>query len=259
MQIQFREARREDIPQMLRVYKEFSKEFLGAASRDLKYFRRMLRKRDNINWVALDSQNRIIGYVHARIEKKRLNRGEFEEIVVDPKHNFEQVAKPLVEKVNDIFVEKRATSIVAGSLRNPVYENIFPGLGFFESESTSVFMYAILDAQRFLNELASVFANRLKKLNEWSGLTQIECDGHSIFLQKTNGNVDQLVWTNQPIDFKVILTRDALTKLVFGVADSLESLKNGQLRVETTLSPEKTRTLLITLFPKKQFLILEGW
>jgi len=259
MQIQLREARKEDIPQMLKVYNEFSRTFVGAASRTLKDFRRMLRKKDNIAWVALDNQNHVIGYVHARLRKERLNRGEFEEIVVDPKQDFEQIARPLVEKVNNTFVEKKVTAIVAGSLRNPVYEKIFPALGFFESESTSVFMYAVLDTQKFLNEFSSVFANRLKQLDEWSGLTQIECEGHSLFLQKANGNVESIVWTNQPIDFKVILTRDVLTKLVFGVADPVESLRASQLRVETTLSQEKTNHLLRALFAKKQFLIMDGW
>jgi len=258
MQIQLREARKEDIPQMLNVYNEFSKEFVGAASRDTEAFRRMLRKKDNINWVALDNQNRVVGYVHARLEK-RLNRGEFGEVVVNPKHDFEKIAKSLVEKVNNKFVEKKVAAIVAGSLRDPAYEKIFPAIGFLESESMGVFMYAILDTQRFLNELASVFANRLKKLEERSVLTQIECEGHSVFLQKANGNVESLVWTNQPIDFKVTLTRDVLTKLVFGVSESVESLKTGELKVETTLSQERTNRLLRTLFPKKQFLTMDFW
>jgi len=258
VQIQLREAKKEDIPQMLNVYNELSKEFVGAASRESKDFRRMLGKKDNINWVALDDQNRIIGYVHARVEK-RINRGEFREIVIDPKHDFEQIAKPLAEKVNNTFVAKKVTSIVAGSIRNPAYEKIFPALGFFESESTDVFMYAILDTQRFLNELAPVFANRLKKLDEWNGLTQIECDGHSIFLQKNKENVEPLVWANKSIDSRVILTRDILTKLIFGIADSVDSLKAEELRVETTLSQEKTNRLLRALFPKKQFLVMDYW
>jgi hypothetical protein len=258
MQIQLREAKKEDIPQMFNLYKEFSKEFVGATSRGIEDFRRMLRKKDNINWVALNNQNQVIGYIHARLEK-RINRGEFEEIIVDLKHDFQQIAKPLVEKVNDIFLEKKVDVIAAGSLRNPAYENIFPALGFFESESMGVFMYTILDTQRFLNELASVFSNRLKKLEERRILAQIECEGHSIVLQKKDGNVEPLVWTNQPIDFKVTLTRGILTKLVFGIADPVESSKAGELRVETTLSQEKTNRLLRALFPKKQFLIMDHW
>jgi len=259
MQIQLREAKKEDIPQLLNLYNEFSKTFVGAASRGLKDFRRNLRKKDNINWVALDDQNSIIGYVHARLRKERFNRGEFEDIIVNPKHDVEQVARPLVEKVNDIFVKKRATSIVAGSMRNPINEKIFPALGFLESESTGVFMYAILDTQKFLNELEPVFANRLTRLDEWSGTAQIECEGHSIFLQRKNEDVEPLVWTNQPIECKVILTRDVLRKLVFGVSDVVESLNTGELRVETTLSHERTTTLLRALFPKKRFLIMDGW
>jgi len=258
MQVQLREARKEDIPQMLELYKEFSKEFVGAASRDLKDFRRMLGKKDNINWVALDHQNSIIGYVHAHVEK-RLNRGELGEIVVDPKHDFEPIARQLAESVSDKFIEKKVTSLIAASLRNPTYEKIFPQLGFFESESTGVFMFAVLDTQRFLNELAPVFANRIKKIEEKNLLAQIECEGHSVFLQKTSGNVKPVVWTNQPKDFKVILTREILTKLIFGIAESVESSKTGQFRVETTLPQEKTNQLLRALFPKNQFLIMDFW
>lgn len=258
MEITVRQARREDAQQMLQVYSNFTKQFVGSASRTPKSFKRMLRKRDNINWVALDDQNRIIGYVHARLEK-RLNRGEFTEIVIDPKHDFEQVAKPLVEKVNAAFIEKKASAIIAGSLRNPAYEKLFLTLGFFESESTGVFMYAILNLQKFLHELSQVFVNRLKQLENWNGLAQMECEGHSIFLQKTNDSVQQIVWTNQPINFKITLTRELLTKFIFSIADPIESYRTGQLKIEATESSEKTNQLLKALFLKRQFLIMDHW
>lgn len=258
MEITVRIARKEDAQPMLQVYNKFITRFVGSASRTLKPFRRMLRKKENINWVALDSQNRIIGYVHGRIDK-RINRGEFAEIVVDPEQDYEQVAKPLVEKVNVAFMDKKVSSIIAGSNRNPAYEKLFPPLGFFESESTGVFMYAILNVHKFLNELSSVFANRLKLVKDWSGLVQIECEGHSLFLQKTKEGAQQIAWTNQPINLKITLARELLTKLIFGIVNPVESHRTGQLPIDTLESEEKAIQILKALFPKKQFLIMDYW
>jgi hypothetical protein len=258
VQVRLREARKEDIPQMLNLYKEFSRAFVGPASRNLNDFRRMLRRKDNINWVALESQDQIAGYVHAHFDK-RTNQGDFREIVVNPRHDFERVARPLVERVNKAFIDKKVDVIGAGSLRNPIYEKVFPSLGFFESESMGVFMFAILDAQRFLNELAPAFFTRLKKSKERSVLVQVECEGHSIYLQKAHENVEPFVFTNKPVDFKVILTREILTKLVFGIVDSVESLRTGKLQIETSLSQQRAHRLLRVLFPKKQFLIMDFW
>jgi N-acetylglutamate synthase-like GNAT family acetyltransferase len=258
MQLQVREAKKEDIPQLLNLYNEFTNTFVGSALRNLQDFRRGLRRKDNINLVALEKQKRIVGYVRAHFEK-RFNRGEFAEIIVNPMCDFEQVAKPLVEKVHSIFVKKKVISINAGSIRNPVYEKLFPELGFFETESNGVFMYAILDVQKFLNELQPAFASRLKQLKESDLLIQIDCEGNSIFLNKTGEKVEPLVFTNQTIDFKLILSREVLTKLVFGIEDAVESIKTGQTRAETTLTPKATTQLMKTLFPRKQFLIMDYW
>jgi hypothetical protein len=251
-------VKKEDIPQLLRLYDEFTKAFVGGASRTPQDFRRGLRKKDNINLVALDKQNHIVGYAQAHLEK-RLKRGEFAEIIVDPNSDFEQIAKPLAEKVHSTFVKKKVTSIIASSIRNPAYEKIFPELGFFESESMGVFMYVILDMQKFLCEMQPTFANRLRQLKEKNALIQIECEESSIFLQKTGEAVLPLIFTNQPINFKIVLTREILTKLVFGIADPVESLKTRQIKVETNQSQQKTHQLLKTLFPKKQFLTMDYW
>jgi N-acetylglutamate synthase-like GNAT family acetyltransferase len=258
MQLQLREAKKEDIPQLLSLYNEFTEAFVGAALRNPKNFRRGLRKKDNINLVALDKPNRIIGYARAHLEK-RFSRGEFDEIIVSPEYDFEQTAKTLVERVLSIFAKKKVASISAGSIRNPAYEKIFPELGFFESESMGVFMYAILDLQKFFNEIQPIFSNRLRRLKEKSALIQIECEENSLFLQKIGENVQPLVFTNQPISFKVVLTREILTKLVFGIADPIESLKAGQIKVDTNLNQQETHRLLKTLFPRKQFLIMDHW
>ena len=258
MEITVRQARKEDIEQMLQVYNSFTQQFVGSASRTPRHFRRMLQRKDNINFVALDKQNRIIGYVQARYEK-RLNRGEFREIVVDPKQDFEQIAEQLAKKINAFFMEKRVSEIVAGSVQNPAYQKLFPKLGFFETESMGVFMFAILNVRKFLNELSPVFVNRLKQLENWNGRAQIECKGQSIFLEKISESVQQVIWTNQPINLKITLARELLTKLIFGIADPLESHRTGQLKVETIEGSAKTNQLLKALFPKKQFLIMDYW
>jgi N-acetylglutamate synthase-like GNAT family acetyltransferase len=258
VEFKVRVASRQDIEEMLQLYSSFTRDFVGAAARTSKSFVRMLRKKDNINYVALNSQNRIVGYVHATLEKKN-RTGEFREIIVDPKHDFEQVARLLIERVNADFSKRKVAAIIAASLRNPVYERIFPKLGFMESESKGVFMYAILDSQKLLNELQPVFAARLRGAEGWNGLAQIQCDEHSLFLEKTTAGVQQIVWTNQPVDFKVGLNGSILVKLIFGVADVLECRKNGQLKMETTAGEARAVKLLERLFPKSQFLTMDYW
>jgi len=258
MEFKVRQAKKEDNERMLQLYNSFMRRFVGSASRTSRSFTRILRKKDNINYVALDSQNRMIGYVHAALEKRN-NTGEFRDIIVDPEQDFEKVANILVEKVNADFAKKKVASIVAGSLRNPAYEKIFPKLGFIESESMGVFMYAILDSQKLLDELEPVFANRLKEVEDWTGLAQIQCDEHNLYLEKTAEGVDKVVWTNRPVDFRVRLSETILVKLIFGVADPLECRKGEQLKVETTVGEAKAIKLLQRLFPRNQFLTMDFW
>lgn len=258
MDFKVRKASKKDREKMLQLYTSFTKDFVGSASRTTRSYARMLRKKDNINYVALDSQNRIVGYVHAVFEKRN-NTGEFREIVVDPKHDLEQVASLLVEKVNADFAKKKVAAVVAGSLRNPVYERIFPKLGFMESESMGVFMYAILDAQKLLNELQPVFANRLKGAEGWNGLVQMQCDEHSLYFEKTNENVHTVVWTNRPVDLKIKLSGKTLVKLILGVADPLECRRSGQLETEAAIGSSKANQLLGRLFPRRQFLTMDFW
>jgi len=243
---------------MLQVYNSFTKQFVGSALRTVKNFRMMLTRKDNLNWVAADRRNRIVGYVCCRLDKPT-NRGEFREIIVDPKHSFEQAARPLVKKIIEVLQRRKVAAIAAGSVRNPALEKLFPKMGFFESESNDVFMYAILNVQKFLNELSTVFTNRLKQLENWNGLTQIECEGHSLFLEKKSKSVQEIVWTNKPADFKISVTKEILTKLIFGSADPLESHRTGLLKVEHTEHRGKTSHLLKALFPNIQFLIMDYW
>lgn len=258
MEITVRQAKADDAQQMLQVYNSFSRQFVGSALRTVKSYRSMLRGKNNINWVALDNHSQIVGYVYARLDKQQ-NLGEFREIVVDPNHDFEKLANPMIEKINEVFMKKKVSAISAYLVRNPAIARLFLKLGFFESETTDVFMYAILNVQKFLNEFSPVFINRLKQLRKWKSLTQIECEGYSLFLEKRGESVQQIVWTNQPINFKISMTRELLTKLVFGTAGAFESHLAGQLRVETTESSEKANQLLKALFPRIQFLIMDYW
>jgi len=258
MQIQVRQARKEDAQQMLSLYTDFTREFVGPALRDLKTYRRMMRRKDRTYFVAINEQGKMLGYVLSRFDERR-RQGSVDEIVVNPKNDYEQVAKPLIDKACNTLIKKKAAMIVAGSFGNLQHEKIFPTLGFLSFESTDVFMYAILNTQAFLNGLAPVFVSRLKRMEGWNGLMQIECDGHSVFIQKTKENIDPLVWSNQPVDFKVTLNRDVLIKLVFGVTDSIEANQIGQLEVETVQNQAATNHLLRTLFPKRQFAIMDYW
>lgn len=253
-----RKATSLDKEQMLQLYSSHTKDFVGSASRTLKSYTKMLRRKDNIIYVALDNKDQFAGYVHASFEKKE-RAGEFREIIVDPKHNFEQVATCLIEKVNTDFAARKAAVVMAGSLRNPAYEKIFPRLGFFESASMGVFMYAVLDVDRFLNELKPVFENRLNEIKSWRGTVAIECDEHSLFLDKIGEAVRHVVWTNKPVDFKVKLSTAVLIRLIFGVADPVQCLNSEELKVESTTGIEQIRALLVHLFPRRQFLIMDFW
>ena len=120
-------------------------------------------------------------------------------------------------------------------------------------------MYAILEVPKFLTEISPILANRLKQLKQWNGLLQLECEEHSLFIKKQQENIETLVWTNQAPDFKITLSRELLTKLLSGVADSVEYFEKGQLRAETTLNKKEASQILATIFPKKQFLIMDFW
>lgn len=258
MEFKVRAPTRRDRAQMLQAYFRFTEQFVGSASRPLKAFTRMFSKKDNINYVALDGQSRIVGYVHADVDKNR-HEAEFREIVVDPNCDFVQVADLLVEKVSRVLAKLGVAVIFAGSIRNPAYEVIFPKLGFLESESMGVFMYAVLDVEKLLNALWPVFAARLRKVDGWSGLVQLECDGHSVFFEKAGKAVEPVVWTNRPVGFRVKLDAATLTKVVFGVADALECRGTGLMEIETKLAANQADKLLTVMFPRRQFLIMDHW
>jgi len=257
-EVTVRPACKGDASGMLRVYDNFTRQFVGSTARTVKSFQRMLSGKEKVNWVALDNRGRIIGYVYARLDRK-MNRGEFREAAVDLDHDFVRVARPLVEKAQSMFMEKRVSTLQTTSIRNPWFEKLFPELGFFASDTLGVFMYAVLDPRKLLEEISPIFITRLKKLENWNGLVQIECEGHSILLHKTDGETRQITWADQRINMKVKLNEALLTRLIFGIADFVQAMQSGELKIETRLNEETSTRLLRQLFPQKQFLIMDYW
>ncbi|MFX0097704.1 MAG: GNAT family N-acetyltransferase [Candidatus Hodarchaeota archaeon] len=264
MEIQLREAKKEDIPKMLELYNEFSRQFAGVAYRDYRAFRLMLRREDRshptdlINWVAVEGPNHIIGYAHARFYR-RSKWGDITEIVVDTRRSFQEIGQKLIEKINEVLAEKKATVVTSYYVQTPKYEKIFAALDFFELKTNDVFMFSILDSRILLMEIESIFLRRLERMKKWEGLVQIECEKNNIFIRRTKENVETVVWTNQPVDLRIVLSRDRLIKLIFGVVDPVESLKSDQVDVETTLGQKERDQLLRSLFPAQQFLIMDYW
>lgn len=247
----------QDSRQMLELYNQFTETFVGSAKRTVKDFNRTLQRKDNIIYVALE-KGRMAGYICARFEKTQ-RRGEFREIVVNPANDFEQVSELLVRRVSDVFAEKKASMIFVSSTQNPLFGKLFASFGFFESESTDVFMYAILNVPKFLDELSPVLVNRLERVKGWTGVAHVECDGHSLFLEKSSKGVQRIVWTNERVDFRLTLTREILTKLVFAVTDPVEARKARQLSLDVIDGSANGDRLLRALFPKNQFLIMDHW
>ncbi|MFX1598425.1 MAG: SCP2 sterol-binding domain-containing protein, partial [Promethearchaeota archaeon] len=122
-----------------------------------------------------------------------------------------------------------------------------------------IFMFSILDSRTLLMEIKTVFLSRLERMKRWEGLVLIECEGNDIFIRRAKESVEIIVWTNQPVDLKIIVSRERLIRLVFGVMDPIESLKSNQVEVKTSLSQKERDRLLRSLFPEQQFLIMDYW
>ena len=258
MQFQIRLMQQDDAEQLEKIYQRFILNYVGPVARSLKVFRRIARKKDNLRWVALDGQGKIVGYILSTyMKRKRL--GRINEIIVDPNYDFETVACPLVDKVYNIFLEKGAAAVHAGSIRNPHYPQIFTKLGFFDVETDGVFMYAITDVAKFLDEITLIIACRLKKMQDWNGWLQISCEEGSRFFRKDSEDVQSFMWTNYDVDCKISLESDILACILLGVVNAQEAWAEGIIKVKTTLSKDKVNELLVALFQKKQFLALDYW
>ena len=258
MALQLRPMQSNDAKQLQALYEKLSLNYVGSAKRQPKQFRSMTRKKDNLRWVTLNRKGEIVGYVLAAYAKGR-RTGRITEIVVDPEYDFETIARPLVDKVYRVLVEKGAAQIQAGTIQNPDYARIFPKMGFWRIQTDGVFMYAITDVARFLEEITPVIVQRFKKLKEWNGTLRVACENHHLMLEKEGEDVRLLLSTNLPFDCSVSLSASTLIRLLLGVIDVKKAFAENLVRVETTLSRKKTIKLLDALFPRRQFLALDYW
>jgi hypothetical protein len=46
---------------------------------------------------------------------------------------------------------------------------------------------------------------------------------------------------------------------MFGIADPIQAMEDGELKIETRLNKEASTLVLRRLFPCKQFLIMDYW
>ncbi|MDI6904693.1 MAG: hypothetical protein QMD13_04280 [Candidatus Bathyarchaeia archaeon] len=124
MQFQIRQMQQGDAEQLQRIYQCFVLNYVGPVARGLKVFRRMARKKDNLRWVALDEQEKIVGYILSTYMKgKRL--GRINEIIVDPNYDFETVACLLVDKVYNIFWKRVQQSFTQRLSETPTTRKSF--------------------------------------------------------------------------------------------------------------------------------------
>jgi hypothetical protein len=258
MTVQIRLMQPDDTEQLQKLYERFTLNFVGSAKRQAKQFQSMTRKRDNMRWVALNEQGEIMGYLFAAYAKGR-RTGRINELITDPKYDFETVARPLVDKIYGIFLEKGAAQIQAGTIQNPNYSKVFPELGFWDVKTDGVCMYTITDVAQFLNEITPIMVQRLKRLSGWNGLLRMTCENHHRLFKKEGETVQALLSTNYPLDCDVTFNASALTHVLLGVIDVRKAWSEGLITVKTDLSKRKINELLTVLFPKKQFLAFDYW
>ena len=248
-----------DLAQLQQVYHRFCLDHVGPLSKKPLFFKRLSRKKDDFHWVAVDERRRIVGYISSTYKKGR-RQGIINEIIVDPRCEFESVARPLLEKVYNAFVAKRAAVVHVESIRNPQYDRVFPELGFFQVETDGVFMCTVNDIERFLNAAMPVLVSRLERIKDWDGWFQIVCEGFSRFFKKEGKDVRQFVWTNHVIDVKVSFKDvNILASLLLGQVEIKDALIKGIVEVEGDFSRNEAVEVLVNLFPKLQFLASNFW
>ena len=247
-----------DGEELRKFYERFALNFVGIAKREARQFKHMARKRDNLRWVALNGEGKIIGYILAAYAKGR-RTGRITEIIVDPKYDFETVAGALVDKVHDVFLEKCAAQIRAGGVQNPDNSKIFRRLGFWHIKTDGVFMYAITDAAQFLSEITPILVKRLKTLSDWNGQLRVSCENHQISFKKEGETVQSSSLINDQLNCDIFLKASGLIRVLLGSIDVQSALLDGLITVKTDLPKVKMNELLLTIFPKKQFLTFDYW
>jgi N-acetylglutamate synthase-like GNAT family acetyltransferase len=258
MGLEIRQMVRGDAEQLHKLHASFTQGYVGPLERDVKYYKRAARKKDGLRWVAINLKGQIVGYIMAFYLKRR-RFGRIFEIAVDPNLDFSSVARILAEKVHNIFVEKGAATIQAPTMLNPNYEQVFPEMGFFKVEMQEVFMVAINNIPRFLDEIRPVMVSRLRKVQGWNGTLELKCGEHSAFLKKDCDKIQTFDWTNCNIDCRIIMDEYTLVAVLLGVIECESALSEGKIQVKTTLSKDKAKNILEILFPKRQFLAFNFW
>jgi hypothetical protein len=257
-QLEIRRMVREDAEQLHNLCERFAQEYVGPLERNVKFYHRAARKKDGLHLVVINPKGQIVGYIIASYFKGR-RMGRINEIVVDPSLDFVFIAGLLVEKVYNILVEKGAASIQAPTMLNPKYAQIFPNMGFFKVETRDVFMFATNNVPRFLDEIKPIIANRLKKIQDWNGTLEIKCREHSLLFEKEGEKIHLYDWTNRDIDCRILMDEHTLTAVLLGVTEVETAQNDRKFLIETSLSERKVRELLVSLFPKRQFLAFNFW
>jgi hypothetical protein len=132
-------------------------------------------------------------------------------------------------------------------------------LGFWHIKTDGVFMYAITDVAQFLNEITPLIVKRLDILTEWNGVLRIACENHDKLFKKEGETVQVLLSTNHPSDCDVTMNANSLVRVLLGAIDIQNAWSEGLITVKTDLPKNKTKELLLTLFPRKQFLTFDYW
>ncbi len=256
--LEIRQMIRGDAQQLLELHASFAQGYVGPLERNIKHYQRAAKRKDGLRLVAVNQKGQIVGYAMAYYQKRR-RFGRIFEIAVDPNLDFGSVARKLVRKIHDVLVEKGAATIQAPTMLNPDYEQVFPDLGFFKVEMQEVFMVAINNVPRFLDEIKPIFVNRLKRVQGWDGTLELKCGEHSAFFRKDSDKIQTFDWTNHRMDCRILMDEHTLNVVLMGVIGCEDALAEGKIQIETALSKGKAKELLGTLFPKRQFLAFNFW
>jgi N-acetylglutamate synthase-like GNAT family acetyltransferase len=243
---------------LFELYQKFAEKHVGCMKRDEGYYNELCSMKGDFQWAIVENRRKLVGYAHGSYDET-LKLGVITEIVVDPNHDFIEIARLLAERLQLVYEQRGAAWIYAFSIREPRYTQVFRDRGFSASKGTGKFMFAVTDPSKFLQDIAPIMASRLKHVDNFDGMIQIRCEEHCLSLRKEQGQVERIFLTSFDPDWKIILEKDILIGLLLGVVSIMNSYHRGQVIVETTLNRDKTEKLLESMFPQNQFLTLDQW